>query len=149
MFGPYSSSKWAVEAISETLAAEAAMFGIRVTIIEPGAVATPIRGKTGAPDRDSPYRPVAKNWGFSVGFDHARARGPEEVADAISAAISDPDSPLRITVGSGIDRLFELRARHTDEDWVDLWSAETGQFLERFRDLTGVDLTEPVSPPPA
>jgi NAD(P)-dependent dehydrogenase (short-subunit alcohol dehydrogenase family) len=148
MFGPYSSSKWAVEAISETLATEAAIFGIRVTIVEPGAVATPIRGKTGAPDRNSPYRPVAKNWGFSVGYDHARARGPEEVAATISTAIADPTSPLRITVGSGIDELFELRRRQTDEEWVDLWSADTGQFLERFRGLTGTDLTEPVSQPP-
>lgn len=143
MFGPYSSSKWAVEAISESLAAEAAVFGIRVTIIEPGAIATPIRAKTGVPNRDSPYRPVAKNWGFSAGYDHARARGPEEVADVIAGAVADPDSPLRITVGSGVDELFGLRGRHTDEEWVDLWSAETGQFLERFEDLTGVDLTGP------
>jgi NAD(P)-dependent dehydrogenase (short-subunit alcohol dehydrogenase family) len=142
MFGPYSATKWAVETISETLAMEAAIFGIRVSIVEPGAVATPIRDKTGAPDRNSPYRPVAKNWGFSVGYDHVHARGPEEVADVISNAISNPDTPLRITVGSGIDELIELRSRHSDEAWVELWSSDTADFLARFTDLTGVDLTK-------
>jgi len=142
MFGPYAASKWAIEAMTEALAAEVAIFGIKATLIEPGAIVTPIREKTGVPDRNSPYRPVAKNWGFSVGYDHARARGPEEVADAVSDAISDPASPLRTTVGVGIDELIDLRSRHNDEEWIDLWSCETSQFLQRFRALTGVDLTQ-------
>ncbi len=141
MFGPYSASKWAIEAMTETLAIEAAIFDIRATLIEPGAIATPIRGKTGAPDRTSPYRQVAKNWGFSVGYDHARARGPEEVADVIAAAIADPESPLRITVGSGIDELIALRERHDDRQWIDLWSSDTSDFLAQHEELTGIDLT--------
>ncbi len=142
MFGPYSATKWAIEALTETLAMEVAIFGIRATLIEPGAIATPIREKTGTPDRESPYRPVAKNWGFSVGYDHARARGPEEVADAVAGAIEDPASPLRITVGSGIDELIALRARHDDRQWIDLWSSETSEFLAQHEALTGIDLTE-------
>jgi NAD(P)-dependent dehydrogenase (short-subunit alcohol dehydrogenase family) len=142
MFGPYSASKWAIEALTETLAMEVAIFGVRATLIEPGAIATPIREKTGAPDRNSPYRPVAKNWGFSVGYDHARARGPEEVADAIAKAIDDSESPLRVTVGSGIDELIALRARHDDREWIDLWSSETADFLAQHETLTGIDLTQ-------
>lgn len=38
--GYYASSKWAFEAIHESLAEEVAPFGIKVTIIEPGAYAT-------------------------------------------------------------------------------------------------------------
>ena len=141
MFGPYAASKWAVEGFTEALAAEAAIFGIGVTLVEPGAVVTPIREKTGVPDRNSPYRPVAKNWGFSVGHDHARASTPELVAAAVADAIEHPTPPLRVTVGTGIDELIELRSRHSDEDWIDLWSAETGEFLSQWRSLTGVDLT--------
>lgn len=141
MFGPYSASKWAIEAMTETLAIEAAIFDIRATLIEPGAIATPIRDKTGAPDRASPYRRVVKNWCFSVGYDHARARGPEEVADVIAAAIADPESPLRITVGSGIDELIALRERHDDRQWIDLWSSDTSDFLAQHEKLTGIDLT--------
>lgn len=40
VIGYYCSSKWAFEAIHESLAAEVAPFGINVTIIEPGAYAT-------------------------------------------------------------------------------------------------------------
>jgi NADP-dependent 3-hydroxy acid dehydrogenase YdfG len=40
VIGYYSSSKWAFEAIHESLAAEVRPFGIKVTIIEPGAYAT-------------------------------------------------------------------------------------------------------------
>lgn len=142
MFGPYSSTKWAVEAISESLASEAAIFGIHVTLIEPGAVATPIRDKTGQPNRESPYRPAAKNWGFSVGYDHARPSEPEEVATAISSVIKNPSPPLRMTVGRGVQQMIELRDRHNDEEWLDLWSADTGDFLARWQSLTGDDLTE-------
>lgn len=40
VIGYYSSSKWAFEAIHESLAEEIRQFGIKVTIIEPGAYAT-------------------------------------------------------------------------------------------------------------
>jgi NAD(P)-dependent dehydrogenase (short-subunit alcohol dehydrogenase family) len=40
LIGYYCSSKWAFEAIHESLAAEVKPFGIKVTIIEPGAYAT-------------------------------------------------------------------------------------------------------------
>lgn len=40
VIGYYASSKWAFEAIHESLAAEVKDFGIKVTIIEPGAYAT-------------------------------------------------------------------------------------------------------------
>ena len=143
IFGPYAASKWALEALSESLAAEVAIFDIAVTIVEPGAIITPIREKTGAPDRDSPYRPVAKNWGFSVGHDHARASPASLVATAIADAVDDERPPLRVTVGTGVDEMIELRARHDDAGWIELWSSDTGAFLEEWRALTGVDLTEP------
>lgn len=40
VIGYYCSSKWAFEAIHESLAAEVKPFGIKVTIVEPGAYAT-------------------------------------------------------------------------------------------------------------
>ena len=129
MFGPYSSSKWAVEALTETLASEGKIFDIHVTLVEPGAVATPIRGKTGQPDRNSPYRPVAKNWGFSVGYDHAFPSEPGEVADCIAELIENPSPPLRVTVGRGVKQMIELRADHDDEQWINLWSSDTSNFL--------------------
>src|SRR6266851_4441526 len=58
--GAYAASKWALEAIAETLALEAGHFGVKVTILEPGSVSS------GALDNprtyladDDPYRPLA------------------------------------------------------------------------------------------
>ncbi len=44
--GPYCASKYAVEAITDSLRMEVAPFGISVSVIEPGAVDTPIWEKT-------------------------------------------------------------------------------------------------------
>ena len=40
MLGLYNSLKWGLEAFSEAMAAEVRQFGIRVTIVEPGALDT-------------------------------------------------------------------------------------------------------------
>lgn len=45
-FGPYASSKFALEGFSECLAMEVKSFGIDVVLVEPGAFGTPIWGKS-------------------------------------------------------------------------------------------------------
>ncbi len=45
--GPYVASKFALEGLAECLRLELAPFGVPVTLIEPGAVATPIWEKAG------------------------------------------------------------------------------------------------------
>jgi len=45
-YGPYASSKFALEGFSECLAMEVKPFGIDVVLVEPGAYGTPIWGKS-------------------------------------------------------------------------------------------------------
>ncbi|EQD42268.1 short-chain dehydrogenase/reductase SDR, partial [mine drainage metagenome] len=53
--GFYCATKWAVEALHESLAQEVKAFGIKVTLVEPGAYATEF-GKTGqVADALEPY----------------------------------------------------------------------------------------------
>src|SRR5947207_7070116 len=52
---PYAASKWAFEALSECLAQEMMAFNVRVAIVEPGVIATPIFSKARPVPNDSPY----------------------------------------------------------------------------------------------
>jgi NAD(P)-dependent dehydrogenase (short-subunit alcohol dehydrogenase family) len=45
LLGPYAASKWAVEAISDALRGEVAAWDIRVSLVEPGNIKTPIWDK--------------------------------------------------------------------------------------------------------
>jgi NAD(P)-dependent dehydrogenase (short-subunit alcohol dehydrogenase family) len=51
----YAASKWAFEALSECLAQELRAFNVRVAIVEPGVIATPIFSKARPLPADSPY----------------------------------------------------------------------------------------------
>ena len=52
MTGSYAISKFAVEALSDTLRRELSIYGIQVSVIEPGPIRTPIWGKA---ERDSRF----------------------------------------------------------------------------------------------
>ena len=49
LMGPYASTKFAVESLSESLQAEVAPFGIRVVVVQAGTILTPIWGKADPP----------------------------------------------------------------------------------------------------
>ena len=100
VIGYYCSSKWAFEAIHESLAAEVKPFGIKVTIIEPGAYAT----EFGSQD----------SLKFAAGLDiyadfktqlfgHLKdmERGdPNATPEAIFTIVDAENPPLRLNLGS-------------------------------------------------
>ena len=100
VIGYYCSSKWAFEAIHESLAAEVAPFGIKVTIIEPGAYAT----EFGSPESLKfaaglePYTDFKNQF-----FDNLRnsERGdPAATPAALFAVVDAEQPPLRLFLGS-------------------------------------------------
>src|SRR3979490_1437192 len=62
-----AASKWALEALSEGLAQEMRAFNVRVAIVEPGVIATPIFGKARPLPTDSPYPPARRQRALFAG----------------------------------------------------------------------------------
>ncbi|MBD1363354.1 SDR family NAD(P)-dependent oxidoreductase [Mucilaginibacter sp. ZT4R22] len=100
VIGYYCSSKWAFEAIHESLAAEVKAFGIKVTIIEPGAYATEF-GSQGSLKFATGQDIYAD---FKAGFfDSLKTmeRGdPEATPEALFKIVDAENPPLRFFLGS-------------------------------------------------
>lgn len=100
VIGYYASSKWAFEAIHESLAAEVKPFGINVTIIEPGAYAT----EFGSPESLKFAAGLEVYKAFKEQFfERLRSleRGdPNATPDALFKVVDAEQPPLRIILGS-------------------------------------------------
>jgi NAD(P)-dependent dehydrogenase (short-subunit alcohol dehydrogenase family) len=137
----YSSSKWALECLSENLAQEVAPFGIRVSVIEPGVARTAILPKNVGHPQPTAYEPAYRRMlqFYKKGIEAAVPA--EAVADAILAAVRDPGSPFRSTCAFGGPELTGRRPRISDADWVALGAlSDDGDYYARFEELFGLDL---------
>lgn len=113
--GPYSISKFGLEALSETLHHELGHFGIRVVVIEPGYIAPGMKAVEPVPG-DPAYAQLWEEWsGTDRKITGPTGRpGPEVVAAAVRSAIEDPSTPFRVPVGD--DAVMVLGARATMDD---------------------------------
>ena len=120
--GVYPASKHALEATSEALAREVYSLGIRVAIVEPGFVVTPILDKaldTLRLDAASPYADVERR--VHMMFTNAKQVGsdPQAIAEVIEEAIASNASKLRYPAGADAAcHDVGTRARISDEDWI-------------------------------
>jgi NAD(P)-dependent dehydrogenase (short-subunit alcohol dehydrogenase family) len=100
--GMYHASKWALEGISQSLAAEVAGFGIRVTLIEPAGYATDWGGSSA---RHATPLPAYDQYREQAAQERAR-RGsspgdPTATRAAVLAVVDADKPPLRIFFGDG------------------------------------------------
>ncbi|MCW2917903.1 MAG: hypothetical protein JWN52_5971 [Actinomycetia bacterium] len=106
MAGPggtaYAGTKFALEGMSEALAAEVAHLGIRVTIVEPGPFRTDFGGRSlrwGEPMED--YAELIAPARKALEASHGTQPGdPYRGAEAIIAAVGLDDPPLRLPLGA-------------------------------------------------
>ena len=99
VIGYYCSSKWAFEAIHESLAAEVKPFGIHVTIIEPGGYATESNRPESmkfAPGLDV-YADVKAQ--FFAGSGRMAKGNPAATPQALFALVDAKNPPLRFFLG--------------------------------------------------
>lgn len=127
--GPYSSSKFAVESISDALRREMIPFGVKVVVIEPGMIATPIWGKNldnketiraeFLADRIGIYEKMFENFIKYVEDGVRYAIPPERVLRALVIALEDSDPPVRMLVVSLRDWFRRRFIRLLPEKWAD------------------------------
>ena len=120
MGGIYAASKHALEALSEALQLELGHFGVRVIIIEPGYIATPIQTKANpVPVVGTPYEELHRQFsGADAKLIGGSRPGPELVATAIADAIEADDTPLRIPVGDDAVMITAVRRRLGDAEFL-------------------------------
>ncbi|MFE0630643.1 SDR family NAD(P)-dependent oxidoreductase [Streptomyces sp. NPDC058864] len=114
--GLYHSSKWALESMSQALAAEVAHQGILVTLVEPLTFATGLGATAPAVDPMPEYEPVRE--ALMAGMKDAPfvTGDAATTADALLAIVDAPNPPLRVLFGTGgIEPLQEEYDRRISE----------------------------------
>ncbi|RCV57804.1 SDR family NAD(P)-dependent oxidoreductase [Marinitenerispora sediminis] len=127
--GLYSASKFALEGMSEALAAELAPFGVHVTIVEPGGYWTDLytTGTVAAPFKDA-YASLRAEMNEVVA-DNSVDSLPEVAAEAVMKLVSGDDPPLRLLLGSMVYDLAFEQTRKRMATWAE-WE-ETSRAAER------------------
>jgi NAD(P)-dependent dehydrogenase (short-subunit alcohol dehydrogenase family) len=128
--GPYTASKWALEALSEVLAQELKPFNIRVAIVQPGIIDTPMARRIEAPTQAS-YYPHAYRVAGMFQAALAGPRPPSIVAQKIREIIESGTWKLRHPAGPDAEPFLGWRASMTDEEWVEWGALEDDAWYAR------------------
>jgi NAD(P)-dependent dehydrogenase (short-subunit alcohol dehydrogenase family) len=135
----YAASKWAFEALSECLAQEMKAFNIRVAIIEPGVIATPIFGKARPSPKDSPY-PHARRQTALFTASLGKPTSPYVVGEQILQIVDNDSWQLRHPVGPDAVPFLNWRASKTDEEIINLAGATDEEYKTIVKQDFGLDV---------
>ncbi len=119
----YHGTKFAVEGITEALSYEMGNIGVKMKIVEPGAIATDFGGRSFDFQNDESleeYQPMVQ--GLMGGFQNvlANASPPSLVADVIYEAATDGAETIRYRAGADAEQLLDARASMDDVAFLDM-----------------------------
>jgi NAD(P)-dependent dehydrogenase (short-subunit alcohol dehydrogenase family) len=135
----YCSSKYALEALSEALAAEVKAYNIRVAIVEPGIINTPIFGKGGDLLTDSHYSHARRMDAlYSASLQHPVS--PFIVGEKIHEIIESNSWQLRYPVGPDAEGFLAWRSSLSDEDFVSFGAIDDDEWCEYLHSNFGLDV---------
>lgn len=117
--GAYAASKHALEGWSESLTQEVAPFGMRVHLLQPGAIRSELMKENPAVQDNTQGDVYGPLTGFVTGRIAAsqdRADSPRVVAQKVKSLIEDPVSDLRHPVGEQAEIIAETLRGLSDRD---------------------------------
>lgn len=134
----YSSSKWALEALSEGLAGEMKTFDVHVVVVEPGIIDTAMARRIGDQPAHSEYRQHAR---FASLFEASlkNPAPPSLVAQKIVEITDSGTWQLRHPVGPDAAPFLQWRNQMTDEEWVNLSASDDDTWYRRIEQDFGMD----------
>lgn len=126
LIGYYCTSKWAIEALHESLAQEVKPFGIKVTLIEPGAYATEFASPSSLKRADGLEVYDSLREQISSQLSGEKRGDPQATAEAILQIVDAQEPPLRFILGN--QNLPQVRAVYADriatwEAWAEVSNA--------------------------
>ena len=135
---PYAASKWALEAVSESLAIEMKPFNVRVAIVEPGIIDTSMARRIGDPAPETVY-PYRERFTAIFSASLRNPTPPSLVAQKILEVAESDGFQLRHPVGPDAVPLLQWRSQMSDEAWVNHHACDNEAFYERFERDFGVN----------
>jgi NADP-dependent 3-hydroxy acid dehydrogenase YdfG len=117
----YHGTKFAVEGISESLSYEMRAIGVKVKIVEPGAIKTDFATRSFAFSNDeslAEYQKTVKGLMAAVEPMMANGADPVVVAEVIYKAATDGSDQLRYPAGSDAEPLLEKRRSEDDHTFM-------------------------------
>ena len=139
----YCATKYALNGLSESMAHELARFNIRVTLIEPGTVITPIFGKGNSiPEDEENYsilqgrmiRQVTKGL-TELGC------GPEVIAKCMVDFVTTEDPKLHYLLASDAVDNVDVYQKYGPETWVaDGEILDNDEFFNLMKDRYGYEI---------
>jgi NAD(P)-dependent dehydrogenase (short-subunit alcohol dehydrogenase family) len=126
-WGVYSSTKFAVEGLSEAMHMELAPLGVKVTVVEPGFFRTDFLDASSLVSTSTRIEDYADTVGamrtFAAGKNHAQPGDPSKLATAMLQLADSAEPPQRLQLGS--DTVERVRAKNAFVDaemaqWLDL-----------------------------
>ena len=135
--GPYAASKFALEALSEALAQEVKAFNVRVAIVEPGIIDTPMAHKIESPVPASIY-PQRRRMAHYFSASLRNPTHPIVVAEKIQSIIESGTWQFRHPVGPNAEPTIAKRRSTSDEDYIALHASDDDTWYTAMEKNTGL-----------
>ncbi|HZQ70659.1 MAG TPA: SDR family oxidoreductase [Terriglobales bacterium] len=136
---PYTASKFALEALSEALAQEMKTFNVRVAVVQPGIIDTPMARRLEDPSNGSQYA-QQRRFGHLFAAALKNPASPSLVAQKIQEIIESGTWQLRHPVGPDALPFLGWRNSMTDEQWVDIHAADDETWYKRMEHDFGLTI---------